>query len=181
MLVRTSSSERQWSRLEPVVAGALRRGSDAHAEALGRSRGGFTTKLHAVVSAKGDLRRYVLTGGQVHDITQAQGLVAGLHAQAVIGDRAYDSDEFVAQLKRYGMKAVVPSRAGRRRMRSLDADAYRLRNVIKRWFGRLKQYRRVATRYDDAAKSPTGEKTERSYASLVATAALCVALSGWLA
>jgi transposase len=70
------------------------------------------------------------------------------------------------------MKGVVPSRAGRRRMRWLDADAYRLRNVIERWFGRLKQYRRVATRYD---------KTARSYASLVATAALCVALSGWLA
>lgn len=154
------------------AAGARKEGDGARVQALGRSRGGLTTKLHAVVSETGQLHRYLLTGGQVNDVTQAHALVSGLCARAVVGDRAYDSDAFVIELEQHGMQAVVPARARRRHARLLDAEAYRARNVIERWFGRLKQYRRVATRYD---------KTSRSYASLVATAALCVAVSGWAA
>lgn len=154
------------------AAGARRKGGSAPAQALGRSRGGLTTKLHAVVSEAGQLHEYVLTGGQVNDVTEAPALVSGLRARAVVGDRAYDSDAFIALLEQRGTQAVVPSRARRRQPRLLDAEAYRARNVIERWFGRLKQYRRIATRYD---------KTSRSYASLVAAAASCMAISGWAA
>jgi transposase len=124
-----------------------------------------------VVSERGRLLRYVLTGGQTHDVTQATSLVDGdVAAHAVVGDRAYDSDAFIAHVEALGMKAVVPSRARRKVRRSLDVDAYRGRNVIERFFGRLKQYRRVATRYD---------KTVCSYASFVATASAMIVLSGW--
>jgi transposase len=139
---------------------------------LGRSRGGFTTKLHAIVSETGQLARYVVTAGQVHDITQAHALVVGLRGRAVVGDRAYDCDRFIWHAERSGMTAVIPARTGRKLMRPLAAKTYRERNVIERWFGRLKQFRRVATRY---------EKTASSYSSSVAIAALCVQLSGWRA
>jgi transposase len=159
-------------KAHPHAAGARKVGGEARDRALGRSRGGFTTKLHAVVSSNGQLVRYILTGGQVNDVTQAEALITGLRGKAVVADRAYDSDAFLAAVTGSGMRAVVPSRATRRSLRELDSEAYGRRNVIERWFGRAKQYRRVATRYD---------KTATSYASFAATAALCTRLSGWAA
>jgi transposase len=101
-----------------------------------------------------------------------EALITGLSGKAVVADRAYDSDAFLAAVTGSGMRAVVPSRATRRSPRSLDSEAYGRRNVIERWFGRVKQYRRVATRYD---------KTATSYGSFAAPAALCTRLSGWAA
>lgn len=156
-------------KAHPHAAGA--RGVSARGEALGRSRGGFTTKVHALVTEGGQLVRYVATGGEVNDITQAVTLVQGAReGTAVVGDRAYDSDAFLAHVRTLGMRAVIPSRANRRRRRRLDRDAYARRNVIERWFGRLKVFRRIATRYD---------KTVASYLGFFATAASLVALTGW--
>jgi transposase len=154
-------------KAHPHAAGALRRHG---AQGLGRSRGGFTTKLHAVVTETGRLVRYVLTGGQVNDITQARGLLPAREGVGIIADRAYDSDAFLAHVKSFKMRAVIPSRAHRRRRRRLDRVRYRDRNVIERWFGRLKAFRRVATRYD---------KTASSYVGFVAAAAMLVAITGW--
>ena len=108
-----------------------------------------------------------------HRITQAVALVQQADADvatAVVGDRAYDSDAFIAHVEALGMVAAIPSRSNRRVARELDASLYRERNVIERLFGRLKQYRRVATRYD---------KTAASYLGFVATAAWLTSLSGW--
>jgi transposase len=126
--------------------------------------------VHAVVSERGKLLRHVVTGGEVNDVTQAQALVDGLEGCAVVSDRAYDSDAFIQHVGRMGMEAVVPSRANRKEPRVLDAAAYGQRNVIERLFGRLKQYRRVATRYN---------KTALSYAGFFSLAASLVALSRW--
>jgi putative transposase len=123
-----------------------------------------------VVSGGGHLVRAVLTGGEVNDVTQACGLVVGLRGRAVVGDRAYDSDAILASIEAHGMEVVIPSRANRNAPRTIDKDAYEQRNVIERFFGRLKQFRRVATRY---------EKTAISYAASVAVAASLVELSGW--
>lgn len=153
------------------AAGALRRtGGQAH-EALGRSRGGFTTKLHALVSERGRLVRFVLTSGERHDITQAHSLVPAREGTAVVGDRAYDSNAFLAHVKQRRMRAIVPSTRSRKRSRRLDRACYARRNVIERWFGRMKAFRRVATRYD---------KTSVSYAGFVVLAAMVVTLTGWL-
>ena len=157
-------------KVHPHAAGA--RSSDPRGEALGRSRGGFTTKLHALITAGGQLLRYVLTGGQVNDITMAEPLVEGSKSVAVIGDRAYDSDTFVRFIERSGMQAVIPSRSRRRHPRPLDRGVYAKRNVVERWFGRLKVLRRVATRYD---------KTSCSYLGFIAAGALLIELSGWAA
>ena len=142
------------------------------AQALGRSRGGLTTKLHAAVSERGELVRYIVTAGQVNDVTQAGFLTECGEGEAVIGDRAYDSDALLCRIEQRGCAAVIPSRSNRKVFRVIDSILYRRRNVIERWFGRLKGFRRVATRY---------EKTLASYVGVVATAAFVVALSGWRA
>lgn len=77
-------------KAHPHAAGALRRTGGQTGEALGRSRGGLTTKLHALVTERGRLVRYVLTGGERNDITQAHSLVASREGTSVVGDRAYD-------------------------------------------------------------------------------------------
>ncbi len=114
--------------------------------------------------------RFELTGGQVNEISQAIGLTLGLEGRALVGDRAYDSDAFLACVAEQGMAAVIPARANRRKQRALDARLYALRNVIERFFGRLKAFRRVATRYDETAAS---------YAAAVALASSLIAISGW--
>ena len=123
-----------------------------------------------MVSDCGALVRYVLTGGEAADITQADRLVHGLVGQAVVGDRAYDSNAFLACVEQQGLAAVIPSRANRKAARILDAGRYAQRNVIERFFGLVKGLRRVATRYD---------KTSESYASLLALATSLLVLGGW--
>ena len=64
-------------------------------QALGRSRGGLTTKIHACVEGLGQLARFTLTGGQVHDVTQAQTMIEQIQPAAVLADKAYDADALV--------------------------------------------------------------------------------------
>ena len=125
-------------------------------EALGRCRGGFTTKLNAAVSAEFLPLRFTLTAGQRHDITQASVLVAGYSCQYIIADAAYDSDAFRAEILAQGAEAVIRPRKSRLEDIPYDEEAYKLRNVIERFFHRLKQYRRVATRYDKYARRYLG-------------------------
>ena len=120
-------------------------------EALGRSHGGFTTKLHAAVSDTFLPLRFILTVGARHDVSQAPALIAGYTYDAVIADAAYDSDAFRADIIAQGGLAVVRPRKNRLQERPYDKELYKLRNVIERFFHRLKQYRRVATRYDKYA------------------------------
>jgi len=120
-------------------------------EALGRSRGGFTTKLHAAVSDNFLPLRFILTSGARHDVTQAPALIAGYTCDTVIADAAYDSDAFRAEIVDQGGVPVIRPRKNRLEYRPYDEDLYKLRNVIERFFHRLKQYRRVATRYDKYA------------------------------
>ena len=106
----------------------------------------------------------------MNDVTQANALVHGLEGRAVVGDKAYDSDAFLARVQEQGMAAVIPSRVNRKAPRPLDTARYAIRNVIERLFGRLKVFRRVATRY---------EKTTASFAAMLALASAVVVLSGW--
>jgi len=152
------------------AAGASRKSGGQTAHALGRSRGGFSTKLHVVVTDHGKLVRYRLTGGEVNDITQARALICANEGTTLVGDRGYDGDDFITHVKAHGMRAVIPSRKHRRVQRRLDRDAYARRNVVERWFGRLKLFRRVATRC---------EKTTPSYLGFVAMAATLITLTGW--
>jgi len=122
-------------------------------QALGRSRGGFSTKIHLATNEVGESIRFILTAGERDDSTQADNLVADLEFAALLGDKAYDCDKFLQPLADKKVKIVVPSRINRKIQREIDWEMYRERNQIERFIGKLKQYRRIFSRYDKLAKN----------------------------
>ena len=140
----------RWCEPTPAQPVPLKKGGQ-DTQALGRSRGGFTTKLNLSLSDEWIPLRFTLTAGQCHDITQASALIKGYSYQYVIGDKAYDSDAFIEEIVSHDATAVIPPRKNRTEIRTYDKELYKRRNIIERFFHRLKQYRRVATRYDKYA------------------------------
>lgn len=136
-------------------------------EALGRSRGGFSTKIHLAVDAVGKPLKFLFTAGQESDIAQAEALIAGEGAKCIVADKGYDSQAFVDVILQQGAKPVVPSRSTNLVQRKVDKNIYRERNRIERFINRLKHFRRVATRY---------EKTVRNFAAMVYCAAALILL-----
>jgi putative transposase len=122
------------------------RGADA--QGLGRSRGGLSTKIHAATEALGLPIRLIGSPGQRNDIAFAHELVNGIDAEAAIADKGYDADHLVERLVEGGIETVIPPKRNRKVQRAYDADLYKERNRIERFFNKLKQFRRVATRYD---------------------------------
>jgi transposase len=120
-------------------------------EAMGKSRGGLSTKTHAAVDALGNPVRLLLTAGQVSEHTQAEALIGGFLAGFVLADKGYDSDAFVEIIKGGGATPVIPPRSNRKTPRDYDKDIYKERNLVERLFQKLKGYRRVATRYERLA------------------------------
>lgn len=127
---------------------------------MGRSRGGLTTKIHAAVEGLGNLAAMELTGGNVHDSKQAEPLIhkaaelanaADQKIASVTADKAYDSAAIVKAIEAIGAEAVIPPLSNRKNPRPVDWAQYKNRNLIERFFSRLKQFRRVATRYDKLA------------------------------
>ena len=89
-----------------------------------------------------------MTGGQVHDVTQAQALIDHLEPASVLADKAYDAVALLAYITGKKANAVMLPKRNRTTQRVFDRHQYRNRNVIERFFARLKQFRRIATRYD---------------------------------
>src|SRR5262249_46818167 len=125
-------------------------------EALGRSRGGFGTKIHVAVDGVGQPVKILLTPGQDADVTHGPELIEDSEAEKVIADKGYDSDAFVVQIESQGATAVIPPRSNRLAPRSYDREEYKNRNVVERFFSFLKQSRRVATRYEKTARNFLG-------------------------
>jgi len=115
---------------------------------LGRSRGGLSTKIHAATEALGLPVRLIGTPGQRNDIALAHDLVEGIEAEAVIADKGYDAHHLAEKMEKQKTAIVIPPRQNRKSQRTYDTDLYKERNRIERFFNRLKQFRRVATRYD---------------------------------
>jgi transposase len=123
-------------------------------QAIGRSRGGRNTKIHAIADARGRLLSILLSGGEAHDCPPAQRLIRRTKAAAkLLGDKAYDSAELRRWLKNRGTKAVVPNRSNRKQPFSFDRNSYKRRHRIENAFCRLKDFRRIATRYDRLARN----------------------------
>lgn len=123
------------------------------AQALGRSRGGFTIKIHIAVDALGNPLRLVLTGGESHDSTQAAALVKDFAAQVVIADKGYDADSFIEAVTTTGAQAVIPPRKNRKEPRDYDKHLYRERHLVECFINKIKHYRRVFSRFDKLAKN----------------------------
>ena len=94
-----------------------------------------------------------LTPGQAADITQAVPLLEQVEPEAFLADKGYDADALVATLEERGIKPVIPPKANRKVQRETDFALYRERNLVERFFGNLKQYRALATRYDKLANT----------------------------
>ena len=127
-------------------------------EALGRSRGGYSTKVHVSVDALGNPRRVILTAGQVHDLQAAPTLIEGEATEAVVADKAYDSDIFITLIEQLAAVVVIPPKANRVEQRCYDKNLYADRNKVERFFNRpasrrVKHYRRLATRYEKTARN----------------------------
>ena len=119
---------------------------------MGRSRGGLTTKIHALVDADGLPIALKLTEGQAHDGRAAWDMLGSLAAgNILLADRAYDSDALRQTLAERGAWANVKPMANRRNVPAFSSFLYRYRNLVERFFNKLKHFRAVATRYD---KSP---------------------------
>ena len=97
--------------------------------------------------------KFLLTPGQTHDVTQATPLLEGLPAEYVIADKGYDSDQVLQTIEDQGAEAVIPPRSNRKTQRPYDKHLYRERHRVERLFAKLKQCRRIATRYDKTARN----------------------------
>ncbi|MFF9900018.1 IS5 family transposase [Streptomyces longispororuber] len=158
-------------RAHQHAAGA-RKGGHGTGEALGRSRGGLSTKIHLACDGQGRPLAFTVTGGNVNDCTQLEPVIAAVRVARrgpgrprtrpvrVVADKGYSSRKIRAYLRQRGIAATIPERidqrAGRRRrserLCGFDPGIYRRRNVVERCFNRLKQNKALATRYDKRAR-----------------------------
>ena len=127
-------------------------------EAIGRSRGGLTTKIHAIVDALGLPLKFIITGGNVSDISTAKTLCQSLFLTQVLADKGYDSDKFRDFLKQRECVPVIPGRSNRKNPVIYDKILYKERNYIERFFGKIKHFHRVSMRH---------EKTTRNYLAIL--------------
>lgn len=136
-------------------------------QALGRSRGGFGTKIHGSFDGLGHPVELTVTGANESDIAQAEDLLADHRPDVVIADKGYDKQAFVDEIESRGAEAVIPTQKGRKVQRAIDRHTYKERNVCERFWSKAKQFRRVATRY---------EKKARNFLAFVKVAAMMVML-----
>jgi transposase len=120
-------------------------------QALGRSKGGFTTKIHTLVDALGNPLKFTLSPGQRHDITQADFLVQDLENTMILADKGYDSNALVQRLEGQKCIAVIPPKKNRKHKRVYDEDIYKERHLIECFFGKIKHFRRIFSRFDKTA------------------------------
>jgi transposase len=152
---------------DPCSCLRRRRKKDEGDQALGRSRGGFSSKVHAACDALGNPLRFSLTRGQAGDAPEALGLIDGIKTKAVLADGAYDSDAILEAIRAREAEAVIPPHPVRSIQRKTDWALYKERHKIEVMFGHMKHYRRVFARFD---------KLARRYLAFVHFAAACILL-----
>ncbi len=131
-------------RAHQQAAAARKRGGAG--SALGRSRGGLSTKIHLLTDEAGLPVAFRITPGQAAEMPR-RSVAGGQQAEAVIADKGYDSAPIIASMEDLGAVAVIPPRRHRKQPRSYDCELYKQRNQIERCFTRLKQFRRFSTRF----------------------------------
>src|SRR5260370_18831438 len=145
-----SGDDRQHGGARPSRRERRKRGE--RGQAIGRSRGGRTTKIHTLIDGQGRPVAVCLTGGNIADITVAAPLLRQIAPSVwLIGDKGYDADHLRALLESRGTTAVIPNKSNRKRRFPFDPERYKERNLIERTNCRLKDFRAIATRYDKLA------------------------------
>ena len=133
-------------------SGRVKKGGPQQVQCLGRSRGGFSSKIHLLVDALGFPLKFILTGGERHDMSQAESLPAPFDFDAVIADKGYDSDSLRDLLAAQQVDVVIPSRRYCRQLRDYNRIRYRERNIVERFINKIKWCRRIFTRYEKLAR-----------------------------
>ena len=113
----------------------------------------MTTKLHALCDALGNPLRFILTPGNAADCTQAELLLKDIATENVLADKGYDSEFIVNLIEASGAKVVIPPKANRIIQRLCDFALYCERNLVERFFNKIKHYRAIATRYAKRARN----------------------------
>jgi transposase len=125
----------------------------------------MTTKILALTDALGNLVRFALLPGQRFDTVGVEPLIDGITFQALIADTAFDSNDIVAALNERGAKVVIAQHPRRSKPLAIDAGMYKWRHLIENFFGRLKEFKRIAMRSD---------KTDQSFAAMIHLAAATI-------
>ena len=116
---------------------------------MGGSRAGLASKLHALVDADGRPVSLRLTGGQIHDACEAEALIEAISGGAtLLGDKGYDSNAIREAAAARNVWANIPDRSNRKQRFAFSPCPYKQRNLVERFFNRIKQFRGIATRYD---------------------------------
>lgn len=139
-------------RAHPCAAGALKESGGQAKQVLGRSRGGFSAKVYVNVDALGNPLRFILTGGQRHDCTQAEALIDGYEYERLLADKSYDTDDILQLVAEQEAKAVIPPRANRLEQRDYDEHWYKERHLVECFINKIKHYRRIFSRFEKLAK-----------------------------
>ena len=124
-------------------------------EGLGRSKGGFTSKIHAKVDALGNPLQFIITPGQTSDITQAKYLLKGVFNSQVIADKAYGSAEVRNQIEQQNCEDVIPSKSNSLKPVVYDRHIYKERHAIECFFSKIKYFRRIFSRFDKSVRNFT--------------------------
>lgn len=121
-------------------------------QAIGRSKGGLSTKIHARTDALGNPTGFYLTAGQAHDLHGADHLLDLSLSHTWLMDKAYNAkDRVIDPIHKVSGTVVMPSKSNGREAREYDRHLYKARHLIENFFAKLKQYRGIATRYDKLA------------------------------
>ena len=137
----------------PPFGGGRKRG--AFAQGIGTSRGDRTSKIHGLTDASGRPRVLMISPGNLSDMTIAPALIEAAHGRfdRLLADRGYDSNAIRAAIQAQGAEVVTPPTRSRKATIPYDREAYRARNLVERLWCRLKDWRRIATRYDKLARN----------------------------
>ena len=123
-------------------------------QAIGSSRGGKNTKINVLLTDRMQVLKVILTGGQVHDSESAYALLKGIRltGKTILADKAYSSEQIRFFIAEHGAVACIPDKANFRIKHDFDSELYKQRNIVERFFQRIKNYRHIATRYDKLAQ-----------------------------
>lgn len=169
ILAALQDPDLEWLMMDSTVIRAHQHAAglntEENPEDLGRSRGGFGTKIHLSVDSLGNPLEIHLSPGQAADCVYADKLMADHEPEAVLADKGYDTDAIVKSIEDRGAEVVIPPKSNRVEPRECDKVLYRARNLVECCVGKLKQFRRVATRY---------EKRSRNFLGMVTFAAITI-------
>jgi transposase len=127
----------------------------------------LTTKILALVDALGNLAKFILMPGQRHDSVGVEPLIDGVEFDALLADKAFDTNSLRATLSERGAIAVIPPKSNRKDPIPCDMDMYKWRHLVENFFCKIKAFRRIATRYD---------KTDESFRAMIYLASSALAL-----